>query len=86
MISGSNSFIFVHFLLLIATPPDIVLFPYIRGLLSVFTGPVHFAGGISFSGIAIILIAAHSGINWPASHAKDYLLPVNGSRGSNILN
>ena len=31
MISGSNAFMFVHFLLLIATPPDVVLFSYIRG-------------------------------------------------------
>ena len=45
------------------------------------------AGGISVSGIALILQATHKCVlSWPASHALGYLLPVNGSRGSYMLN
>ena len=42
-------------------------------------------GEISFSGKALILLATHKCVkDWPASHATNTYLPVNGSRGSNM--
>ena len=38
--------------------------------MSVFNGLVHITGGISVSGIALILLATHKCVMyWPASHA-----------------
>ena len=47
--------------------------------MSVFNGLVQKAGGISVSGIALILPAAHKcASDWPASHAKNTCYPSTG--------
>ena len=50
----------------------IIKYATLKGLfvLSAQFGAVHKTGGISVSGIALILLAAHKcALDWPASHA-----------------
>ena len=66
----------------ITKPPMAVLSFYHRRFffsMSVFNGLVHTAGGISVSGIALILLAAHKcAKDWPASRAKNTCYPLTG--------
>ena len=69
-------------------PPNSVIF-YDRVFISVsiLLVAVHIAGGISFSGIALYDTGcAQVRFLLACQPRTDYLLPVNGSRGSNKLN